>query len=272
MRIFWSFALSAGLAACAASQVPARNAGAETATLLGYHWQLREVRDAQGQVQPEWVLPAAPAAAGAPVPTPRALQLNFDRERLAVARLCNALSASYRLQGNALQIGPVRGTLMACPDAAAMALEQKVGKRLPQASGWRIAAPADATAGAPVLTLTFADGGQWVLDGTPTNATRYGSAGERMFIEVGPERVSCPHPLMPQHQCLQVRSVEYDGQGLKTRVGAWENWYGEIQGYTHQPGVRNVLRIQRYRATEVPADASAYVYVLDMTVESEIVR
>lgn len=270
MRIFWCFALSAGLAACAASQVPARHAGADAATLVGYHWQLREVRNAQGQVQPEWILPAAPAAAGAPAP--RALQLNFDRERVAVARLCNALSASYRLQGEALQIGPVRGTLMACPDSAAMALEQQVGKRLPQASGWRIAAPANAAAGTPVLTLAFADGGQWLLEGTPTDATRYGSTGERMFIEVAPERVSCSHPLMPQHQCLQVRSVEYDAQGLKTRVGEWQNWYGEIQGYTHQPGVRNVLRIQRYRANDEPADGSAYVHVLDMTVESEIVR
>ncbi len=271
MRIFWSFALSAGLAACAASQVPARNAGADTATLVGYHWQLREARDAQGRSQPGWILPAVPAAAGSS-PVPRALQLNFDSERVAVARLCNALSASYRLQGSALQVGPVRGTLMACPDAAAMALEQKVGQRLPQASGWSIVPPASGTAGTPVLTLTFADGGQWLLDGTPTDATRYGSAGERMFIEVAPERVSCSHPLIPQYQCLQVRSVEYDANGLKTRVGAWENWYGDIQGYTHQPGVRNVLRIQRYKAKDVPADASAYVYVLDMTVESELVR
>jgi hypothetical protein len=93
-----------------------------------------------------------------------------------------------------------------------------------------------------------------------------------MFIEVAAQRVACSHPLIPNYQCLQVRRIEYDGQGLKTKVGPWENWYGEIQGYTHQPGVRNVLRIQRYPVANPPADAPSHADVLDMTVESEIVR
>lgn len=266
MRIFWTCALSAGLAACATSQTRPADAGANPAPLAAFHWQLREVRDAQGRAQPGWTLP--PAAPGAQ----RTVVLDFDQNQVSVGRLCNAMAASYRVEGNALQIGPVRGTLMACPDSAAMALEQQVGQRLPQASQWRIATPTAATQGAPVLTLVFADGGQWVLDGAPTNATRYGSAGERIFLEVGPERVSCNHPLMPQYQCLKVRSLEYDDRGIKTRVGEWQNWYGEIQGYTHQPGVRDVLRIQRYPVKNPPADASAFVDVLDMTVESEIVR
>ncbi|MFC7207734.1 DUF4377 domain-containing protein [Comamonas endophytica] len=96
--------------------------------------------------------------------------------------------------------------------------------------------------------------------------------GEKIFLEVAPERVACQHPQMPLYRCLQVRALEYDAQGLKTRVGAWENWYGEIQGYAHQPGVRNVLRVMRYPKAGAPADASAYAYILDMTVESEIVR
>ena len=35
------------------------------------------------------------------------------------------------------------------------------------------------------------------------------------------------------------------------------------------PGVRNVLRVQRYTRKDVPADASKYAYVLDMVVESD---
>ena len=156
---------------------------------------------------------------------------------------------------------------MACPDSAIMALEQKVAQRLPQASQWSIAQADPAQ-----LTLSFKDGGQWLLDGQPTDATRYGSAGEQIFLEVASQRVTCSHPLIPQYQSLQVRRIEYDGQGSKTHVGSWENFYSEIQGYQHQPGVRNVLRIKRYQRQAPPADASAYVYVLDMTVESEIVR
>ncbi|WP_159918213.1 META and DUF4377 domain-containing protein [Pantoea sp. 18069] len=274
MRFFGILALSAGLAACATSQTVTPDTGADAATLEAYHWQLREVRNSQGQPQAGWTLPPAPAAAAQAPAAARTVLLNFAQNQVSVGRLCNALGASYSLQGNALHIGPVRGTLMACPDSAAMALEQQVGQRLPQASQWRIAAsPANAGApAAPVLTLVFADGGQWVLDGAPTDATRYGSAGERMFLEVAPQRVACSHPLIPNYQCLQVRKIEYDGQGLKTRVGSWENWYGDIQGYTHQPGVRNVLRIQRYPVANPPADAPAFAYVLDMTVESEIVR
>lgn len=275
MRFFGILALSAGLTACATSQTATPETGADAATLEAYHWQLREVRNDQGQPQAGWTLPPAAATAkAAPPAMSRTVVLNFAQNQVSVSRLCNALSASYSLQGNALHIGPVRGTLMACPDSAAMVLEQQVGQRLPQASQWRIATP-QAQAGAtpaPVLTLVFSDGGQWVLEGKPTDATRYGSAGERMFLEVAPQRVACSHPLIPNYQCLQVRKIEYDGQGLKTRVGPWENWYGQIQGYTHQPGVRNVLRIQRYPVANPPADAPAFAYVLDMTVESEIVR
>lgn len=194
----------------------------------------------------------------------------FAQGRVAVGRLCNALSASYQLSGDALHIGPMVGTMMACQDSAAMALEQRIGQRLPQASHWAIA-PAQ-PGSAPVLTLTFQDKGQWLLDGEPTDATRYGSAGERIFLEVAPQRVACNHPLMPQRTCLHVRSIQYDSQGLKAHTGPWEIFAGEIQGYAHEPGVRNVLRIQRYPRPETPADAPAFVHVLDMTVESEIVR
>jgi hypothetical protein len=70
-------------------------------------------------------------------------------------------------------------------------------------------------------------------------------------------------------QCLRVREIHYGDNGVKTSTGEWENFYSEIEGYKHEPGIRNVLRIQRYKRQNVPADASAYAYVLDMVVESE---
>ena len=70
-------------------------------------------------------------------------------------------------------------------------------------------------------------------------------------------------------QCLRVREIRYGDNGVKTSTGEWENFYSEIEGYKHEPGIRNVLRIQRYKRQNVPADASAYAYVLDMVVESE---
>ena len=41
-------------------------------------------------------------------------------------------------------------------------------------------------------------------------------------------------------------------------------------GYTHEPGVSNVLRINRYKRPQPPADASGYVYELDLVVESRV--
>lgn len=265
MQFLSTRTLWAGLVLCAALQPSFASAEAEPAALTAQHWQLREVRDAQGRLQPGWRLPPVIPGAG----TERTLLLDFTPTRVAVRQLCNGLSGRYRLQGERLHIGALFGTRKACPDEAMMELERMVGDRLPEARAWRIESQG---LPAPTLTLSFSDGGQWVLDGTPTDATRHGGPGQTIFLEVGPERVPCHHPLMPQYRCLQVRTLEYDAQGLKTRVGAWENWYAEIKGYTHQPGVRNVLRVLRYPNTNAPADASAFVHVLDMAVETEIVR
>ena len=117
--------------------------------------------------------------------------------------------------------------------------------------------------------LHFADGSRWELAGSPTPATRYGSAGERIFLEVAPERVACNHPLMPNAQCLRVR---YADNGVKQGVGEWRILQGEIDGYQHERGIRNVLRVQRYplaQSGQLPADAPSHAYVLDMVVESE---
>ena len=65
-----------------------------------------------------------------------------------------------------------------------------------------------------------------------------------------------------------MREIRYDNNGLKTYTGQWENFYSEIDGYKHEAGVTNILRINRYKRQNVPADASSYAYVLDMVVSS----
>ena len=259
-RLLLAAALSA-LAACTmnnhSSPSASSPAAPTTATLSAYHWDLTEARDASGVAQPRWVPPNT--LRNAP------LRLSFADQRLSVAGLCNGLGASYRTQGDRLHISQVIGTMKACSEAGVMQYENDVAQRLPQATSWHIA---QSDAG-PALTLGFDDGAQWTLAGTPTDETRYGSAGQRMFLEVAAQRVACSHPLIPNMQCLQVREIQYDDSGIKTRQGDWQAFYSDIEGYTHEPGVRNVLRIKRYERAQVPADASRYVYVLDMVVESE---
>ena len=125
----------------------------------------------------------------------------------------------------------------------------------------------------PQLVLTNAAGDRLVFHGTPTPATRFGGPAERVFLEVGPETRPCSHPLIPDKQCLQVREIKFDENGLRAgEPGEWQNFYEQIEGFTHQPGTRNVLRVDRYTLANPPADASANAYVLDMVVESETVK
>ena len=223
------------------------------AELPRFHWRLQEANAADGSR-----IEALFARADKPV------QLDFDKGRLAVSNTCNRMGGSYALAAGTLTVGRMASTMMACTDAKLMALDGEVGKRLEGALSLALAA-----GDAPSLTLGNAVGDTLVFAGTPTPDTRYGGPGERIFLEVAAQTKACSHPLIPDMQCLQVRELQYDDKGLKVGTpGAFGNFYDSIEGYTHQPGVRNVLRLQRYTRQNVPADASKYAYVLDMVVES----
>jgi hypothetical protein len=112
---------------------------------------------------------------------------------------------------------------------------------------------------------------QLVFTGEATLESRYGAA-QRVFLEVAPQTVPCQPGAGAPRQCLQVRERRFDEQGLRIDPpGEWRLLYSEIQGFTHQPGVRTVLRVNRYERKQVPADASRHVFVLDLVVESETV-
>lgn len=231
-------------------------------TLQAYDWDLVSALDARGKAAPGWLLAGK-----------RALRLHFEGQRLSVQNLCNMMGAGYMLSGPNLQVGQFVSTKRACAERDLMDLEQRVASLLPQAQ--RLELRGATATSAPQLTLWFADGSRWELAGAPTPATRFGTAGERLFLEVAPERVACNHPLMPQAQCLRVRDVRYADNGVRQGVGEWRIFQGEIEGYRHEPGMRNVVRVQRYslaRNGQLPADAPSHAYLLDMVVETERVR
>lgn len=235
--------------------------------LFAYHWDLDRAVDARGADQPQ-LTRTAPQA---PVRLRFVQGEGGSAARLSVANLCNTMSAGVDVAGDTLRVGRPVATMRACSDAQLMARERLVGQQLGSIRQWKLVA-ADAQPGQqPRLELGLADGSTWLLQGTPTDETRYGGQPERVFLEVAPQRVACSHPLMPNHRCLQVRTVRYADNGIRQSVGEWEAFYSEIQGYQHVAGVRNVLRVNRYEPRNRPADASRYVYVLDMAVESEIV-
>lgn len=213
-----------------------------------------------------WQLDAATAADGSPIDAlsgnPDApLQLDFADGRVSVSNACNRMGAEYSVDGGTLAFGPMVSTMMACAEPL-MAMEREAHARLEGSHAFTVD-PGQP----PRLELVNAGGDRLAFVGHPTARSRYGSEPERVFLEVAAERVECQHPLMPEYRCLQVREVHYDGQGLKQGTGEWGPLYEEIEGFEHRPGVRTVLRLDRYRRSDVPADASAVVHVLDMVVE-----
>ncbi len=234
-----------------------RSTGTANPALLGdYHWRLSEASDAQGQR-----IEALFARTDQP------LQLDFRDGRLAVGNACNRMGGAYAASGDQLKLGDLVSTKMACADPKLMALDEAVGRRLQGALTFALQADAQ-----PRLTLTDAAGERLVFLGEPTADTYYGSPGETAFLEIAAQTKPCRRPLIPDQQCLQVREIRYDDQGIKTAPGAWQNFYSEIQGYTHEPGIRNVLRVKRYTVKNPPADGSSLAYVLEMVVESETVK
>lgn len=240
-----------------AEGVPATSA-AKTDDLGKYHWQLADATDANGAK-----ISALFARADKP------LQLDFSEQRISVSNACNRLGGGYTIEGEQLHVNPMAQTMMACPDRALMELDSAISQRLQGSSKISVQTAGDE----PQLKLVTASNDTLVFHGVPTAETRYGGQGETVFLEVAPDTQPCSHPLIPNAQCLQVRERKYDANGVVVGTpGEWQPLYQNIEGYAHEPGVRNVLRLKRYTVKNPPADAPNTAYVLDMVVESEIVK
>ena len=239
-------------AAPVASTAPAALDGS---LLAGNHWLLENATDSAG-TRIDALFPRAD----------KPVALDFDDGRLSVANTCNRMGGGYALEGSELNISHMASTMMACADPALMALDQAVGDRL-------VGAVKIEQLDAATLRLTTATGDVLTFRGEPTAEARYGGEGETVFLEIDAQTKPCPHPMIPDKQCLQVREVKYDDKGIEQGTrGEFGHLYDAIQGYTHEDGVRNVLRVKRYAVQNPPADASSQAYVLDMVVSSETAK
>ncbi|MEM5310826.1 DUF4377 domain-containing protein [Paraburkholderia sp. JHI869] len=223
--------------------------------LSQYHWQLNDAFDSKGKRIDALF-----------VRTDKPVQLDFSADRLNVVNSCNNMGASFSVKKGQLQVGQMTSTMMACPDAALAALDNAIAQRLHGTLSVSLLARGDT----PRMQLVTESGDTLTFGGLPTAQTRFGGPGETRFLEVAAQTVPCNHPLIPDKQCLLVRERHFDEQGLPTGTpGEWQPLNQEIEGYTHTPGMRNVLRVQRYTVKTPPADGPSVAYVLDIVVESE---
>ena len=174
--------------------------------------------------------------------------------------------ADFGTQGNDIQPTQTMSTKRACADQALMQLEDRVGALPPTMKRYSRAPPARPSRNRGLPTAAAGE-----LAGQPTPQTQYGGPAERIFLEVAPERVACSHGVMKNAQCLRARDP-LCRQRREAVGGRMADVHGEIQGWQHEKGMRNVLRINHYAVKTPPADASAYAYVLDMVVETERVK
>ncbi len=239
--------------AVAAASTPA--AGIDASQLSANHWLLDNAVDASGK-----------RVDGLFVRADKPVTLDFKEGRVSASNTCNRIGGGYTLEGDALTVGNLMSTNMACAEAGVMELDSLVSERL---EGKLTVRSLDAS----TLVLATAKGDVLTFRAEPTAETRYGGEGERVFLEVDAQTKPCSHGVMKDATCLQVREVKYGENGLEQgERGAFENFYGNIEGYTHEPGIRNVLRLKRYQVKNPPADGSSLAYVLDMVVVSEKVK
>lgn len=201
--------------------------------------------------------------------TPKPLVLQFDEQaRLSVQTSCNGLGSSFKIEGNTIVTGVMIGTQMACAEPA-MQQERFAAALLGQR-----AIPFELNSQnieAPSLTLTTAQGEKQVFVGKMTPETKYQSQAEIIFLEISPETKACTG-VAPQ-TCLQVREIKYDDKGVKTQIDKdWTLFYDRIEGYQHNPELRQIVRVKRYERKNPAADQSKYAYVKDLVVESESVK
>lgn len=252
------------LAACATSpdRDPANSDPVDTSLLNTYYWQLTNATDSRGQIiDPLFVR------------TNKPVQLEFHGDRFSVVNTCNQMGGKYTVQGNRINFHSMASTMMMCSDARLAKLDEEVSNRLAKAKSFTMqnAGQPLQTGMPPRMTVTTSGGDVLVFTGKLTPEARYGGPGEIVFLEVAPQTVACNHPLMPNMRCMQVRQVYYDNSGRKiTTTDRWENFYQQVEGYQHEEGVRNVIRVKRYTIQNPPADGANSAYIIDTVVESEM--
>jgi heat shock protein HslJ len=179
---------------------------------------------------------------------------------------CNSFSSSYDINAQGqLVAGTMQSTMLAC-EPALMQADTALAALLAQPL--QIALTPDVV---PQLQLQTAARETLGLQGQILPEALYGAA-DLIFLEIDAQQLACRNPRNGQTTCLQAREIMFDEQGLRIPPpGPWQPFYDTIEGYTHTPGERNVVRVKRYDRGNVSGSNAPMLYVLDLVVETETV-
>lgn len=194
----------------------------------------------------------------------QAFAFSFAESRLHVQGGCNGLRGGFQVgEGDTLSVTGAISTMMAC-DAPLMEADAAVSKLLAEPLDMVLVRGTQ-----PTLVLVTSAGDALLLTGELTPEARYG-APATVFLEIDAQTVECAGSSRDDGMCLQVRDLTFDDQGLRVGTpGEWRAFTGNIEGYQHEPGISNVLRVKRFQAAD-GADADSQIFVLDLVVESRV--
>ena len=235
---------------------PAPHSGDLEQQLERYRWTLVFAADANNR-----------RIAGLPPGHDRPVVLSFAGPRASVQGPCNRFVGEYQVTAaKQLTVNVGASTMMAC-DPALMQADSVLSNLLAKPLLVQIT-------GRPSAQLQLVSPGNGTLNftGEPTPESLYG-AGTTVFLEIAAQSVACPNPPSPNTRCLQYRERHYDDKGLMVGTpGEWKPLSVNIEGFTHREGVRNVLRVKQFQGPASAGGAPPNLYVLDLVVESEIVK
>ncbi|TXD97518.1 DUF4377 domain-containing protein [Psychrobacter frigidicola] len=193
--------------------------------------------------------------------------LNFNKNQgqatISYSVGCNTMSAAYQLQGSQLSTEDSMSTKMSCGDLNAA--ENRLNDLMEGDSQLDLV-----DGDTPMLTQVTSDSITLVWQGRMTAQAKYNSKGETVFWAVDSATKPCVNN--SAQACLQVKSVTYDEQGVKTSESAWTEFAGDIDGYQHDGNHNEVLRLQRYKLDGKKDSADVtdedHAYVLDTIIET----
>jgi len=196
----------------------------------------------------------------------RFFEFRFAESRVHAQGGCNGLRAAFALDADdRLEVTGAISTMMACA-APLMEADATLAALLAEPLETVLVRGAQ-----PTLVLLTAAGDALMLTGTLTPEARFG-APTTVFLEVAAQATACEESVRADGLCLQVREIGFDEQGLRAGTPSeWQPFTADIEGYRHESGIRNVLRVKRFEPSAGPGAPVGPIYVLDLVVESEVV-
>ncbi|WP_230656053.1 DUF4377 domain-containing protein [Psychrobacter sp. I-STPA10] len=227
------------------------------AELQRYNWTLVQATDSQNrQLKPLTAIK-------------NQVQLKFTQQKntqlLNFSVGCNTMGAGYQLANNVIKVNDVMSTQMLCQDLDSA---ERLLNTLMQGSSqlsWQ-------SGNTPILTQVTANHTTLTWQGELTAQAKYNQQGDTVYWAVKGNTKTCADGFGGTKPCLQIQPLSYNQQGQKTAQGQWQLFNGTIEGYEHNQGNDQVLRLTRYVVNAPHVKGKQYAYVLDSVIESSVAQ